>query len=59
MQADWVRRSRDQFAAAGVKFFFKQWRGTPKHLTGRAFDGHTHDERPTGVRTMLLVSAHG
>ncbi len=48
MQAEWVRSIRDQCAAAGVAFFFKQWGGTRKNLTGRVLDGQTHDERPAG-----------
>jgi protein gp37 len=42
----WVRSIRDQCARADVPFFFKQWGGTRKHLTGRVLDGRTWDEMP-------------
>ena len=59
---DWFRSLRDQCAAAGVPFLFKQWgEWTPSHdealapgtlvrlgkkLAGRQLDGVTHDWRP-------------
>jgi protein gp37 len=46
MRGEWVRSIRDQCAAAGVAFFFKQWGGTRKRLTGRTLDGRTHDAMP-------------
>jgi protein gp37 len=49
MDPAWVRSVRDQCAAAGVAFFFKQWGGTQKHKTGRTLDGRTWDEFPRAV----------
>jgi protein gp37 len=46
MHADWVRSLRDQCAAAGVPFFFKQWGGVRKKKAGRELDGRTHDDQP-------------
>jgi protein gp37 len=46
MCPEWVRSIRDQCLAADVPFFFKQWGGTRKHLTGRTLDGRTHDAIP-------------
>jgi len=46
MDADWVRDLRDQCVRGGVAFFFKQWGGTRKDLTGRLLDGLTFDEFP-------------
>ena len=46
MQARWVRRIRDECQRAGVAFFFKQWGGVRKHLTGRMLDGRTWDQMP-------------
>lgn len=46
MEADWVRSIRDQCAAQGVRFFFKQWGGRNKKQAGRLLDGRTHDELP-------------
>jgi protein gp37 len=52
----WPRLLRDQCAAAGVPFLFKQWgefdgRGhlVGKKKSGRLLDGRTHDEFPVGV----------
>jgi protein gp37 len=46
MQEAWVRQIRDRCHAFGVPFFFKQWGGTNKKLTGRLLDGRTWDEVP-------------
>jgi protein gp37 len=43
---DWVRNIRDRCLAQGVPFFFKQWGGTRKKLSGRELDGRTWDEMP-------------
>jgi protein gp37 len=46
MQREWVESLRDQCAAAGVPFFFKQWGGVQKKKAGRILDGCTYDEKP-------------
>jgi three-Cys-motif partner protein len=46
MREEWVRSIRDQCLKAGVAFFFKQWGGTRKKLTGRKLDGRTYDAMP-------------
>jgi protein gp37 len=46
MDPYWVLDVRDMCQAAGVPFFFKQWGGTRKHLTGRELEGRTYDEMP-------------
>ena len=46
IDARWVRSLRKQSRESGVKFFFKQWGGVRKHLTGRLLDGRTYDEYP-------------
>jgi protein gp37 len=46
MDPRWVRKIRDRCIAQGVPFFFKQWGGTKKKLTGRQLDGWTWDEMP-------------
>jgi protein gp37 len=61
----WVRSLRKQCRHSGVKFFFKQWGGVRKHLTGRLLDGRTYDEFPDrpseevpdNVRRVRLVSS--
>jgi len=46
MEIEWVRSLREQCEAAHVPFFFKQWGGTRKKLTGRTLDGRTHSQFP-------------
>jgi protein gp37 len=46
MSATWVRSVRDRCRREGVPFFFKQWGGVRKHVTGRTLDGRTWDEMP-------------
>ena len=46
IEAEWVRNIRDQCEEAEVHFFFKQWGGTNKKLTGRVLDGRTWDDFP-------------
>lgn len=46
MRKEWVVNVREQCKAASVPFFFKQWGGTQKRLTGRKLDGKTYDELP-------------
>ncbi|MFZ2540171.1 MAG: phage Gp37/Gp68 family protein, partial [Gallionella sp.] len=43
MHPDWARLLRDQCAAAGVPYFFKQWDGKTPH---RLLDGVEHSEFP-------------
>ena len=46
MERKWVISIRKQCREYGVPFFFKQWGGTRKSLTGRLLDGRTYDEMP-------------
>jgi protein gp37 len=46
MSPSWVRNLRDLCLAADVPFFFKQWGGTRKKVTGRLLDGLTWDQMP-------------
>ncbi|HUF48089.1 MAG TPA: phage Gp37/Gp68 family protein [Vicinamibacterales bacterium] len=46
MERSWVTSLRDQCARAGVPFFFKQWGGVQKKLTGRELDGHVYNGFP-------------
>jgi len=45
-KADWLRALRDDCAAAGVPFFFKQWGGRTPKAGGRDLDGRTWDGTP-------------
>jgi protein gp37 len=46
MKQEWVRSIRAQCQDAQVAFFFKQWGGVRKDLTGRELDGQTYSEFP-------------
>ena len=46
MDAKWAKELRDNCAASGVAFFFKQWGGSNKKKTGRSLEGRTWDEFP-------------
>ncbi len=59
MEAGWVRSIRDQCAAAGVPFFFKQWGGVRKKASGRELDGRTHDEVPVRINQVAVRDLPG
>lgn len=46
MKPEWARAIRDRCLDRGVAFFFKQWGGVRKKLTGRTMDGRTWDALP-------------
>lgn len=46
MSEDWVIEIRDQCKKAHVPFFFKQWGGVRKKVTGRLLEDRTWDEMP-------------
>ncbi|MBI4028009.1 MAG: phage Gp37/Gp68 family protein [Verrucomicrobia bacterium] len=46
MKIEWIRSIFRQCRAAKVPFFFKQWGGVRKDLTGRELNGRTYDEMP-------------
>lgn len=46
MNPQWVRQIRDRCIRYDVPFFFKQWGGVQKSVTGRELDGDTWDEMP-------------
>jgi protein gp37 len=56
MLPEWVRNIRAQCQAQSVAFFFKQWGGVRKAVTGRKLDGRTYDEFP-GLVTNPIPSA--
>ena len=55
MQRQWVQSILKQCRAAGVPFFFKQWGGPRKDLTGRVFNGRLYDELPS--RRVIVLKA--
>lgn len=46
MPEEWVEEIGDLCRDTGTAFFFKQWGGRNKKLTGRTFKGRTYDEMP-------------
>jgi len=54
MKKEWVVSVRDQCRANGTAFFFKQWGGVRKSVTGRKLDGRTYDEFPNRVQYPVL-----
>jgi protein gp37 len=53
IRKEWVLSIREQCKAAGVPFFFKQWGGTRKAITGRKLDGRTYDEYPARLAVRV------
>lgn len=47
MRKEWVTEILSICRTAQVPFFFKQWGGTRKKLTGRKLDGKSYDEFPS------------
>jgi len=50
MKREWVTSILHQCRDAGVAFFFKQWGGTRKDLTGRKLNGRHYEEMPEARR---------
>lgn len=46
MEEAWVQSLLTQCRTANVPFFFKQWGGVRKSVTGRTLNGTTYDEMP-------------
>jgi protein gp37 len=63
MNPDWVESIHEQCTRSGVAFFFKQWGGVRKDMTGRELHGRTYDEMPilsiNPLRSNELVQLHG
>jgi len=57
MEAEWVRSLRAQCHQAGVAFFFKQWGGARKKITGRKLDGKTYSEFPARQNLQIMPEA--
>jgi protein gp37 len=49
MDPAWVDEIERMCRVAGAAFFFKQWGGRNKKVTGRLLNGRTYDEMPVGV----------
>ena len=55
MQREWVESILRQCRSADVPFFFKQWGGVRKDLTGRKLRGRTYNEMPKRVITPVAA----
>ena len=55
MHEEWVVNIQRQCRAQGVSFFFKQWGGVRKQLTGRRLNGRTFDEFPLTVLSSATL----
>ena len=53
LKIEWVESIFHQCKTADVPFFFKQWGGTRKDLTGRTLHGRTYDEMPLADKFRL------
>jgi protein gp37 len=49
MKIAWIREIFRECRKQDVPFFFKQWGGVRKDLTGRLLRGRTYDEMPVRV----------
>src|SRR5207253_5824006 len=49
MKIEWIREIFRACRKENVPFFFKQWGGVRKDLTGRRLNGKTYDEMPERV----------
>ena len=56
MSPQWVDDIRRQCRASKTAFFFKQWGGVRKDLTGRLLHGRTYDEMPRKARNHPFAS---
>ena len=57
MAQEWVESIHNQCREARVPFFFKQWGGVRKDLTGRELNGQFYNEMPDGFRPELKRKA--
>lgn len=55
MDPDWVWDIRLQCRAARVPFFFKQWGGVNKRVTGRRLRGHIYNQMPRRRRVRAVA----
>lgn len=55
MKEEWVRSIQRQCRVAAVPFFFKQWGGVRKDLSGRLLDGRIYDEMPSRAEARAAV----
>jgi len=57
MRREWVNSILRQCRKAGAAFFFKQWGGVRKDLTGRSLNGTVYDEMPDRAPVPSPIAA--
>ena len=55
MEEEWVLSIRDQCLASQVPFFFKQWGGVNKKLSGRMLQGRTWNGKPLAPSQIAML----
>jgi len=55
MQKEWALSLLRQCRAEKVPFFFKQWGGTRKDLTGRTLNGRLYNEMPATTKARAAA----
>ena len=55
MEKLWVESLRIQCEEAGIPFFFKQWGGIRKHITGRELNGQFYNQMPGGTENSSYI----
>lgn len=55
MDASWVEAIHRKCVSSNVPFFFKQWGGVRKDMTGRLLNGRTYDEMPLARQQLTCV----
>ena len=57
MEKEWVENIRAQCEKASIPFFFKQWGGQRKHLTGRLLNGREYNAMPPIQTSPMSLAA--
>ncbi|MCB1156898.1 MAG: phage Gp37/Gp68 family protein [Leptospiraceae bacterium] len=55
LNIDWVRKIRDTCLNSNIKFFFKQWGGFNKKITGNVLDGKVYQEIPGQIQKEKII----
>jgi protein gp37 len=55
MRPEWVEAIQQQCSDADVPFFFKQWGGVRKHVTGRLIHGRIYNEMPRVAQARMYL----
>lgn len=56
MRKEWVEQIHLQCERSKIAFFFKQWGGVRKKLTGRSLNGRTYDNLPSAAYSHVSAS---